>query len=129
MSSFKKQYSHIQSFEPTQLENLKKLGRDIKEDVVLELLTLHFEVASSTMSQMVKFYNANNLREVAFLAHQFKSNCGQLGLLKLQCALGELENIIRSNTAVPEQVSELMTLIREENEVCLSYLSPFKKAA
>lgn len=129
MNYYVKLYSEIESFEPSQLDGLAKLGRDIKEDVVSDLLSLHFTVAATTMAHMERFYKDNNLKEIAFLAHQFKSNCGQLGLNKLHRALNDLENLIRYEGADSEKVSELINIIRDENEVCLNYLIPYQKGA
>ena len=129
MSYYLKLYSETKSFEPLQLDQLAKLGQDIKEDVVSELLTLHFTVATATMAHMQRFHGENNLREIAFLAHQFKSNCGQLGLVKLHRALNDLENLIRFEGADPEKVSDLLKIIRDENDICLNYLIPYQKEA
>ena len=129
MKYYEKIYSEIRSFEPAQLQNLKKLGSDIQEDVVSELLELHFAISATTIAQIEKFYSVSNLKEVAFLAHQYKSNCCQLGLVKLHRALNDLENLIRFEEADIGKVSELMDIIRKENEIGLNYLTPFKKGA
>lgn len=129
MNYYGKIYSEIKSFEPTQMQNLKKLGFDIQEDVVSELLTLHFTISVTTMAQMEQFYSVKNLKELAFLVHQYKSNCGQLGLVKLHRALSDLENLIRFENADLEKISELMEIIREENKIGLHHLTPYKKVA
>lgn len=128
-TSIKLKYVHLLSFDKTKVDELIQIGRDINEDVLVQMLDLHFSTSLDIINEMKIALDNLNLSEVAQLAHKFKSNSGQLGLVKLNVLCGDLEDLIKQTPSSDDVICELFNLILEENELTLNKLKLLKGQA
>ena len=116
-SGIKLKYEHLLSFDRTKVDELIQIGKDINEDVLDQMLDLHFKTSIDIVTEMSAALQNSNLIKVAELAHKFKSNSGQLGLFKLNMMCGDLENLIKVMPISKDEICELINLIFQENQL------------
>lgn len=121
-SAIKLKYEHLLSFDRNKVDELIQIGKDINEDVLDQMLDLHFKTSIDIVTEMNAALQNSDLLKVAEIAHKFKSNTGQLGLLKLNMMCGDLENLIKGMPSSKDQICELVNLILHENQFTLSKL-------
>lgn len=121
-SGIKLKYEHLLSFDRTKVDELIQIGKDINEDVLDQMLDLHFKTSIDIVTEINAALQNSELLKVAELAHKFKSNSGQLGLLKLNVMCGDLENLTKDMPNCKVEICELINLILHENQLTLSKL-------
>ena len=125
-SSLKLKYEHLLSFDKTKVDELIQIGLDINENVLIQMLDLHFITSIDIVGEMTTALDNLNLSKVAELAHKFKSNSGQLGLVKLHALCGDLENLIKQTPSSDDVICVLFNIILEENKLTLNKLKSLK---
>lgn len=108
-------YEHLPSFDMERIDVLIKLGKDLNENVLAQMLNLHFEASAQIIEESQLAFANKNYILLAQLAHKFKSNSGQLGLIKLHAMCNDLENLIRVQNGTEIQILELLTAVTNEN--------------
>lgn len=121
-SDIELKYEHLLSFDRTKVDELIQIGKDINENVLVQMLDLHFSTSIEIVTEINVALQNLDLIKVAELAHKFKSNSGQLGLFKLNMMCGDLENLIKEKPGAIDEVHELSKLIFQENQLTLSKL-------
>lgn len=94
MNSIYENFNKNVSFDSSKLDQLVQLGKDINEDVVTQLLQVHFETSEFSIAEMKSDFNASNFENLKRAAHKLKSSCGTLGLNKLHALCHGLENFL-----------------------------------
>ena len=98
MNSVYAKYNNFDSFDPTKLDQLIALGKDIEEDVLGQLILVHKESSEVALSEMHQFLKEKQSDELRRSAHKFKSSSANLGLMRLHKLCGDLEAYIVANT-------------------------------
>ncbi len=97
MNSVYAKYNNFDSFDPTKLDQLIALGKDIEEDVLGQLIAVHKESSEVALSEMHQFLKEKQSDELRRSAHKFKSSSANLGLMRLHQLCGDLEGYIVKN--------------------------------
>ena len=129
MINLKNFNSEVESFCPEKLDVLVQLGKDINEDVLGQLLDLHISVADGIISTLQGHFQKKEFQAIARAAHQYKSNCGQLGLLKLHSYCSDLENLIHGNSFSENQIKQHLQALEIENQIALDNLRNYRRSA
>lgn len=96
MNSVYSKYNNFDSFDPSKLDQLIALGKDIDEDVLGQLITVHKESSTKSLEEMKHFLAQENFDELRRAAHKFKSSSANLGLMRLHKLCGDLEAYVVS---------------------------------
>lgn len=94
MNSVYSKYNNFDSFDPTKLDQLIDLGKDIEEDVLGQLIAVHKESSGAALVEMHQFLLQKQSDELRRAAHKFKSSSANLGLMRLHKLCGDLESYI-----------------------------------
>ena len=122
-------YSHLPSFDSDRVDILIKLGKDLNENVLGQMLNFHFAASNEIIEEIKAELQAKNFIAIAQLAHKFKSNSGQLGLIKLHAICNDLENLIRVQNGTEGEVTGLLHILFDENEETIKKLHQFQSSA
>jgi HPt (histidine-containing phosphotransfer) domain-containing protein len=87
-------YNNFDSLDPSKLDQLINLGKDIDEDVLGQLIAIHKETAEVILKEMNQFFAEKNYDELKRCVHKFKSSSANLGLMRLHNLCHDLENYI-----------------------------------
>lgn len=128
MNSVYAKYNNFDSFDPTKLEQLIALGKDIEEDVLGQLITVHKESSEVALSEMHQFLKEKKSDELRRSAHKFKSSSANLGLMRLHKLCGDLEDYIVKTTngqfdfsVMKEYVESIQHEFNQTNQKLFSY--------
>ena len=99
MNSIYGNYKNDVSFDQSKIDQLVQLGNDIKEDVVSQLIEVHFETSEDCLQRMESDLKNLDFPKIKSAAHKLKSSCGTLGLNKLHSLCHGLEDYINKNSA------------------------------
>jgi HPt (histidine-containing phosphotransfer) domain-containing protein len=94
MNSVYAKYNNFDSFDPTKLDQLIALGKDIEEDVLGQLILVHKESSEVALLEMHQFLKEKKSDELRRSAHKFKSSSANLGLMRLHKLCSDLEEFI-----------------------------------
>lgn len=128
MNSVYSKYNNFDSFDPTKLDQLIALGKDIEEDVLGQLIIVHKESSGVALAEMYQFLQQKQSDELRRAAHKFKSSSANLGLMRLHKLCGDLESYIVKNPAlsldyvlIKEYVESIQHEFNQTNEKLFSY--------
>lgn len=128
MNSVYPKYNNFDSFDPSKLEQLIALGKDIEEDVLGQLIVVHKESSGIALVEMQQFLQQKQWDELRRAAHKFKSSSANLGLMRLHKLCGDLENYIVKNQVpdldcilVQEYVESIQHEFNQTNQKLFSY--------
>lgn len=129
MNSVYAKYNNFDSFDPTKLDQLIALGKDIEEDVLGQLIVVHKESSEVALSEMQKHLLEKSSDELRRSAHKFKSSSANLGLMRLHKLCGDLEAFIVQGTTtgkidyavVKEYVDSIQHEFNQTNQKLFSY--------
>ena len=128
MNSVYAKYNNFDSFDPTKLDQLIALGKDIEEDVLGQLILVHKESSEIALSEMHQFLKEKHADELRRSAHKFKSSSANLGLMRLHKLCGDLEAYIVKNnggqldfTVIKEYVESIQHEFNQTNQKLFSY--------
>lgn len=128
MNSVYSKYNNFDSFDPTKLDQLISLGKDIEEDVLGQLIVVHKESSSAVLLEMHDFLKQKNSDELRRAAHKFKSSSANLGLMRLHKLCGDLEAYIVKGPAaeldfsmIKEYVESIQHEFNQTNQKLFSY--------
>lgn len=91
MNSVYLKYNNFDSLDPSKLDQLITLGKDIEEDVLGQLIQIHRETSEAALVEMQNFLSQKSFDELRRSAHKFKSSSANLGLMRLHKLCGDLE--------------------------------------
>jgi HPt (histidine-containing phosphotransfer) domain-containing protein len=128
MNSVYAKYNNFDSFDPTKLDQLIALGKDIEEDVLGQLILVHKESSEVALSEMHGFLKEKQSDELRRSAHKFKSSSANLGLMRLHKLCGDLEAYIVQNSSgaldysvIKEYVESIQHEFNQTNQKLFSY--------
>lgn len=128
MNSLYAKYNNFDSFDPTKLDQLIALGKDIEEDVLGQLIVVHKESSGETLVEMHAFLKQKQPDELRRAAHKFKSSSANLGLMRLHKLCGDLEAFIVKTvpaeldfTVMKEYVDSIQYEFNQTNQTLSSY--------
>lgn len=119
-------YEHLPTFDRAKVDELIQLGKDIQEDVLGQMVNLHFQTSQNIIEEIKFAFGTTNLPRIAELAHKFKSNSGQLGLVKLHVLCDDLEGLINSGNYSSEEINTLLYFIYAEDQLTHGKLAVFQ---
>ncbi|MBC7419952.1 MAG: Hpt domain-containing protein [Bdellovibrio sp.] len=127
MNSIFGNYKNDLSFDQTKIDQLIQLGNDIKEDVVSQLIELHFATSEICLNDMENELKELNFSKIKSTVHKLKSSCGTLGLNRLHSLCDGLENYIAQNKAQMFLVKTYVDCIAFEYNDTKKYLWQWNK--
>ncbi len=114
MNSIYEKFENEISFDQARFAELVQLGKDLNEDVVTQLLEIHFEVSESSLHEIQEFSRQQDFLNMSKTAHKLKSSCGTLGLIRLHRLCHHLENnVCHQNVGFNEVVECINEIIYE----------------
>ncbi len=126
MNSINENYENLICFDKAKIDELIQLGKDIGEDVLPQLIALHFETSEKILSQMLKQLSSLEYSNLKSLSHKLKSSCGTLGLNKVHKLCDDLENYLSNNKVESFLVRTYVDCIHFEYEQSKVYLWQFR---
>ncbi len=124
MNSIYANYKNDASVDYSKIEELRKLGQDIGEDVVPQLIALHFETSESILLELHSGAKSLEFMKLKSSVHKLKSSCGTLGLIKLHKLCDDFEKYL-GNKPEAFLVITYVDCIQFEYEKTRSELSRF----
>ncbi len=130
MNSIYLKYNNFDSLDPSKLDQLINLGKDIEEDVLGQLITIHKETSQTMLLEMRQFLAEKNYEELKRCAHKFKSSSANLGLMRLHKLCSDLESSLGKPEAVEfVDLHEFVESIQYEFGQTNMKLNSYQKAA
>jgi len=128
MNSLYAKYNNFDSFDPTKLDQLIALGKDIEEDVLGQLIAVHKESSGAALVEMHEFLKQKKSDELRRAAHKFKSSSANLGLMRLHKLCGDLEAYVVKTVpaeldfaVMKEYVDSIQHEFNQTNQTLFSY--------
>ena len=130
MNSVYLKYNNFDSLDPSRLEQLVNLGKDIEEDVLDQLIKIHKETSDLILIQMHELIAFKNFDEIKRCAHKFKSSSGNLGLMRLNQLCSDLETYLNKTESIDlVAVTEFVEGIQYEYAQTNQKLNSYQKVA
>ncbi len=130
MNSIYLKYNNFDSLDPSKLDQLINLGKDIEEDVLGQLITIHKETSQSMLVEMRQFLADKNYEELKRCAHKFKSSSANLGLMRLHKLCSDLETTLaKPGNIDPVDLQEFVESIQYEFNQTNTKLISYQKVA
>ena len=114
------------SFDSSKMDELIQLGRDLDEDVVSQLLLVHFETSEATLKEIETEFTNLEFQKIKSSVHKLKSSCGTLGLAKLHSLCHALENYLKEKDSCAAIVRNYLDSIHFEYAETKKIISDFK---
>ncbi|OFZ31400.1 MAG: hypothetical protein A2622_02100 [Bdellovibrionales bacterium RIFCSPHIGHO2_01_FULL_40_29] len=127
MENLKKTFEDCLRLETEKLDVLVQLGRDLNEDVLGQMLTLHFETTSQIIQELQSSFLKKDFPQLARLAHKFKSNSGQVGLQRLHKMSDVLENLCQQQNQNWIRIENIIQEIIQESNATNKLLNQYAK--
>lgn len=127
MNWINEKYNHIESFDPTKIDELVQLGNDIGEDVVSQLIDVHFETTEASICEMEAGFKNSDVAKLKSTSHKLKSSCGTLGLNKLHSFCHDLENYLSHDQADTYLIKNYLDCIVNEYDKTKKQLETFRQ--
>lgn len=127
MNSVYSKYNNFDSFDPSKLDQLIQLGKDIDEDVLGQLIVVHKESCDMALIEMLHFLKEKKVDELKRTAHKFKSSSANLGLMRLHKLCGDLEGYLAQTPPpldfilVKEYIESIQHECNQTNQKLFSY--------
>ena len=130
MNSVYFKYNNFDSLDPSKLEQLVNLGKDIEEDVLGQLIAIHKETSDLILVQMHELIAFKNFEEIKRCAHKFKSSSANLGLMRLNQLCSDFETYLSKLESIDlVAVTEFVEGIQYEYDQTNLKLNSYQKAA
>jgi HPt (histidine-containing phosphotransfer) domain-containing protein len=114
MNSIYEKFMNEMSFDQSKIDPLIQLGKDINEDVVLQLFQTHFETSEVMLKDLDLLFNQWDTVKLSSLLHKLKSSCGMLGLNKMYSFCNTLESALRNLTLTKSEVKQYVDCLHFE---------------
>lgn len=129
MNLIYQKYLKYDSLNPKKIDELNNLGRDLNEDVLRQMLDLHFATSDEMSKNIQKFYSEKKYDLLKREVHKFKSNCGNLGLEKLFSICKDFEKYLENSQLENTELENYIQCFQSEYEVTCYQLKEIKKGA
>ena len=93
-------YANEINFDLEKVDQLIQLGKDLNEDVLSQLLRVHFETSEVQLHEIKQWSLQNKFLYIRAGAHKMKSSCGTLGLNKLHRLCADLERYLTETSTI-----------------------------
>lgn len=127
MENLKKSFENYLRIETEKIDVLVQLGKDLNEDVLGQMLALHFETTAEIIQEVHESLLKKDFSQVARLAHKFKSNSGQVGLQRLHRMSDELEKLCQQQNQNLIGIENLIKEINQEIDATNKLLNQYAK--
>lgn len=129
MGKINENYSKFNSLNLKKINELSALGRDLQEDVLGQMLELHFSTAEDMVKNMHQFFSEDKYDLLKREVHKFKSNCGNLGLEKLFNICRDFEKYLELENNESCEIEKFLSYFQSEYELTCVHLKEIKKGA
>lgn len=129
MNLIYQKYLKYDSLNRKKIDELSDLGRDLNEDVLSQMLDLHFVTAEEISKNIQNLYVVKKYDLLKREVHKFKSNCGNLGLEKLFSICKDFEKYLENTSIENSELENYIQCLLYEYELTCNKLYEIKKGA